>query len=232
MGYLPTVIALRAKELTLEGRVLHNVVIGGSREGQFWRGNLDADELNGYVEYRQPTGAGAGRLYARLARLVHRRVGRQRRRDPARAAARQPAGARRRRGRLRAARQEAGPAGDRRGQPRCRHGGARRRRSRVAPEQAQPQHARGGVQRHRQLGCRGCAGRGCRRAPAGPATGRRATAHGHEVPARHRRLRPVAGALRHEGRGAAWQGPHGGTGGLARLAAVAGLSLAGRQPST
>ncbi len=69
MGYLPTVIALRAKELTLEGRVLHNVVVGGSREGQFWRGNLDADELNGYVEYRQPTGAGAGRLHARLARL-------------------------------------------------------------------------------------------------------------------------------------------------------------------
>jgi uncharacterized protein YhdP len=69
MGYLPTVIAVRAKELNLEGRVLHNVVIGGSREGQFWRGNLDADELNGYVEYRQSTGTGAGRVYARLARL-------------------------------------------------------------------------------------------------------------------------------------------------------------------
>jgi len=69
MGYLPTVMAVRAKELTLEGRVLHDVVIGGSREGQVWRANVDADELNGYVEYRQPTGAGAGRLHARLARL-------------------------------------------------------------------------------------------------------------------------------------------------------------------
>jgi len=35
-----------------------------------WRANLDAQELNGYVEYRQPTGAGAGRLYARLSRLT------------------------------------------------------------------------------------------------------------------------------------------------------------------
>ena len=69
MGYLPTVMAVRAKELTLEGRVLHNVVVGGSRDGQVWRANLDADELNGYVEYRQPAGAGAGRLHARLARL-------------------------------------------------------------------------------------------------------------------------------------------------------------------
>jgi uncharacterized protein YhdP len=69
MGYLPTVMAVRAKELTMEGRVLHNVVVGGSRDGQVWRANVDADELNGYVEYRQPTGAGAGRLHARLARL-------------------------------------------------------------------------------------------------------------------------------------------------------------------
>lgn len=34
-----------------------------------WRANLDASELNGYVEYRQPSGAGEGRVYARLARL-------------------------------------------------------------------------------------------------------------------------------------------------------------------
>jgi uncharacterized protein (TIGR02099 family) len=68
-GYMPTVMAVRAKELTVEGRTLHNVVMGGSREGQLWRANLDADELNGYAEYRQPSGAGAGRLYARLARM-------------------------------------------------------------------------------------------------------------------------------------------------------------------
>ena len=68
-GYLPTVVALRAKELSIEGRTLHNVVVGGSRDGRVWRANVDADELNGYVEYRQPMVVGAGRVYARLARL-------------------------------------------------------------------------------------------------------------------------------------------------------------------
>ncbi|MBC5782819.1 TIGR02099 family protein [Ramlibacter sp. USB13] len=68
-GYLPTMIALRAKELAIEGRQLHNVVVGGSRDGRVWRANVDADELSGYLEYRQPQNLGAGRLYARLARL-------------------------------------------------------------------------------------------------------------------------------------------------------------------
>lgn len=68
-GYLPTLLAVRASQLTVEGRTLHNVVVGGSREGLVWRGNVDADELDGYVEYRQPAGGGAGRVHARLARL-------------------------------------------------------------------------------------------------------------------------------------------------------------------
>ena len=68
-GYLPTVMAVRAKELTVEGRKLHNVVIGGSREGLTWRANVDASELNGYVEYRQSSSAGSGLVAARLARL-------------------------------------------------------------------------------------------------------------------------------------------------------------------
>ena len=69
MGYLPTVMAIRAKELTVEGRKLNNVVVGGSREGLNWRANIDATELNGYVEFRQAGGPGGGRVYARLARL-------------------------------------------------------------------------------------------------------------------------------------------------------------------
>jgi uncharacterized protein (TIGR02099 family) len=69
MGYLPTVLALRARELGVEGRTLHNVVVGGSRDGRVWRANVDATELGGYLEYRQPQNTGAGRLYARLARL-------------------------------------------------------------------------------------------------------------------------------------------------------------------
>jgi len=69
LGYLPTVMAIRAKELLVQGRRLNNVVVGGSREGLNWRANIDASELNGYVEYRQPGSQGAGRVYARLARL-------------------------------------------------------------------------------------------------------------------------------------------------------------------
>lgn len=68
-SYLPTTVALRARELTFEGRTLRNLVVGGSREGLLWRGNVEADELSGYVEYRQSPGAGAGRVHARLARL-------------------------------------------------------------------------------------------------------------------------------------------------------------------
>ena len=68
-SYLPTTVALRARELTVEGRTLRNLVVGGSRDGLLWRGNVNADELNGYVEYRQSSGAGAGRVHARLARL-------------------------------------------------------------------------------------------------------------------------------------------------------------------
>ena len=69
MGYLPTVIAIRAEELRVQGRSLHHVVAGGSRDGLNWRANLDAAELNGYLEYRQPGAAGPGRVYARLSRL-------------------------------------------------------------------------------------------------------------------------------------------------------------------
>ncbi len=68
-GYLPTVVALRARQLSFEGRTLHNVVVGGSRDDRVWRANVSADELNGYFEYRQPQDTGAGRLHARLARL-------------------------------------------------------------------------------------------------------------------------------------------------------------------
>jgi uncharacterized protein (TIGR02099 family) len=69
-NYLPTTLAVRAGDLTVAGRRFSHIVLGGSRDGLLWRANLDAGELNGYVEYRQPTGNGAGRVYARLARLV------------------------------------------------------------------------------------------------------------------------------------------------------------------
>lgn len=71
--YLPTSIALRARELTLQGRTLHNIVAGALREGAVWRANLDAQELNGYLEYRPGAGNGeqsSGRLFARLSRMT------------------------------------------------------------------------------------------------------------------------------------------------------------------
>ncbi len=70
LTYLPTSMAVRAQLLTFGGRKLNRVVLGGSREGLLWRANLDANELNGYLEYRQSSGSGEGRVYARLARLT------------------------------------------------------------------------------------------------------------------------------------------------------------------
>ncbi len=68
---IPSIMAIRAKELIVEGRKFENIVIGGSREGSIWRANMEAKQLSGYVEYRQPTASLiTGRIYARLARLV------------------------------------------------------------------------------------------------------------------------------------------------------------------
>lgn len=69
-AYLPSSLAVRAKALQWDGRTVHNVVVGGAREGALWRANVDAKELSGYLEYRQPGAGSAGRLYARLARLA------------------------------------------------------------------------------------------------------------------------------------------------------------------
>ena len=68
-SYLPSQIAIRAKELLVGGRKLNNLVIGGTRDGPTWRANLDASELNGYLEFRQPGSTNAGRILARLQRL-------------------------------------------------------------------------------------------------------------------------------------------------------------------
>jgi uncharacterized protein (TIGR02099 family) len=69
LTYLPTSMAVRVRELNVAGRQLHQVVLGGTRDGLLWRTQLEAKELNGYLEYRSPSDAGAGRVYARLARL-------------------------------------------------------------------------------------------------------------------------------------------------------------------
>ena len=68
-SYLPSQIAIRAKELLVSGRKLNKLVIGGTRDGSTWRANVDATQLNGYLEFRQPGSAAAGRIFARLSRL-------------------------------------------------------------------------------------------------------------------------------------------------------------------
>ena len=69
-SYLPNQLALRANSVVLQGRKLNHLLIGASRDDTLWRVNVDANEVNGYVEYRQPHEATPGRLYARLAHLV------------------------------------------------------------------------------------------------------------------------------------------------------------------
>jgi len=68
-AYWPHVMAVRTRQLTLGGRQFNRVVVGASREGQNWRASIDAEELNGYVEYRQGQGNAPGALMARLARV-------------------------------------------------------------------------------------------------------------------------------------------------------------------
>ena len=73
-SYLPNTVAARSDLLTFGERQYSHVVIGAGRDGLLWRANMDATELNGYLEYRQASDAtqasGAGRVYARLARLT------------------------------------------------------------------------------------------------------------------------------------------------------------------
>lgn len=69
-GYAPTQIALRVQELQIGARQFNRVVAGISQDEGTWRANVDAEQLNGYVEYRQGRSAqAAGRIHARLARL-------------------------------------------------------------------------------------------------------------------------------------------------------------------
>ena len=67
--YMPTFAALRAEQLKVTDRLIHNVVVGGSRQGDLWRLNIGADELNGSAEVRPPTGHMPAQLYVRLAYL-------------------------------------------------------------------------------------------------------------------------------------------------------------------
>lgn len=68
-SYLPTRMGLQANSLTAQGRTLHRVVAGGTREGNLWQANVDAQELSGHVRFRPSSSSQQGQLFARLSRL-------------------------------------------------------------------------------------------------------------------------------------------------------------------
>jgi uncharacterized protein (TIGR02099 family) len=67
--YMPTFAALRADQIKVSDRLIHKVVVGGTRQGDLWRLNIGADELNGFAEVRPPNGNVPAQLYVRLAYL-------------------------------------------------------------------------------------------------------------------------------------------------------------------
>ena len=71
-GYVPDSIVLRVAELDTGSRQLGNVSATLAQSAGLWRADVDADELAGHIEYRPArpgAPSGAGRVYARLARL-------------------------------------------------------------------------------------------------------------------------------------------------------------------
>jgi len=74
MAYLPNLLTVRTGVLTVGDRAFNRVTLDARREGQIWRGNVDATELAGYIEYRQASEAtvagSGGRVFARLSRLT------------------------------------------------------------------------------------------------------------------------------------------------------------------
>jgi uncharacterized protein (TIGR02099 family) len=75
--FLTTALQLRARDISWSGHTLHAVNLKATRAGNLWRGQVEATEFSGQMEYRQAglgasasDSANAGRLYARLSRLT------------------------------------------------------------------------------------------------------------------------------------------------------------------
>jgi uncharacterized protein (TIGR02099 family) len=68
-GYLPHFVALQAEQIKIADRLIHKVLVGGSRQGDLWRMNISAEELNGSAEVRPAKGDVPAQLFARLAYL-------------------------------------------------------------------------------------------------------------------------------------------------------------------
>ncbi len=75
--FLPSALQLRARDLNWSGHTVHAVNLKATRAGNVWRGQVEATEFSGQMEYRQAglgassaDSANAGRLYARLTKLT------------------------------------------------------------------------------------------------------------------------------------------------------------------
>ena len=68
-GYLPGTLSLKTRALTHSGRTITMLKLDASERAGVWRAQLDADQLDGYVEYRPGTERQAGRVFARLGHL-------------------------------------------------------------------------------------------------------------------------------------------------------------------
>jgi uncharacterized protein (TIGR02099 family) len=67
----PEALAARATELIVMGKKLDNVVVGASHQKGVWQANIDSEQASGYVTWNEsPSGAGLGRVTARLASLI------------------------------------------------------------------------------------------------------------------------------------------------------------------
>jgi len=67
--YMPSFAALQADQVRVTDRVIHKVLVGGTRQDDLWRLNVSADELNGSAEVRPSRGNVPAQLYVRLAYL-------------------------------------------------------------------------------------------------------------------------------------------------------------------
>ncbi|MCE2781520.1 YhdP family protein [Limnohabitans sp.] len=68
-SYLPNRMGLKTNTLTVNGRSLHKVTAGGTRDGAQWRANIEAQEMSGHIGFLQSYTGQAGQLFARLSRL-------------------------------------------------------------------------------------------------------------------------------------------------------------------
>ncbi len=68
--YLPTRMNLQVGRVLAGGRQLTDAKLDGSRQGLWWRANVESREVAGAVEVQQPSAQNAGLVKARLRHLV------------------------------------------------------------------------------------------------------------------------------------------------------------------